>query len=300
MTPLSDDDGSRATATVVIPTHDSSATLARALTSIDDPTAKILIVDDRSTDMTALQTIVAADPRATLIVKPARTNAADSRAIGLTAAAGDLVLFLDSDDHYLPGHIARRRALHLAHSAGIIIGRFRLSDGDQEWDGPMTAYEGGDVETYLFARGGDARSSTISVNKHALGSTSFDPRLAKHQDWGFVLAAWHNGERIGFDPSPGVVIDVAGDHRMSRGSNVDASLTFARDHLRLDQNRRLFLLQRLRTSLRIGDLRSARQFRQALLQRGPSLRERCLSAAMILAAQLGLARPVHRLMTTRR
>jgi glycosyltransferase involved in cell wall biosynthesis len=287
-------------ATVVIPTYNSSSTLPRALASIDDRTAEILVVDDASDDTAALETIAAADGRVALVRKPARTNAAHSRAVGLARAAGDMVLFLDSDDHFLPGHVARRRELHTADRVSIIIGRFRLSDGAREWDGPMAAYDGGDIEDYLFARGGDARSSTISVHKPLRRGTNFDAQLTKHQDWAFALAACRNGERIGFDPTPGVMINIAGDARMSARSNIDASLAFARDQLRSDSNRRRFLLGRLRTSLRLGDAHAARQFRTALLRLAPSPGERWGSAAMILAAKLGLAAPLHRLVTARR
>jgi glycosyltransferase involved in cell wall biosynthesis len=214
-------------------------------------------------------------------------------------ATGDLVLFLDSDDFYLPGHLARRRALHAAEGASVIIGRFRLSDGARTWDGPMADYRGGNFEDYLFA-GGDARSSTISVFRPALRGTTFDAGLAKHQDWGFALAAWRNGERIGFDPTPSVTIGVAGSGRMSARSNVEASLAFARDYLRREDNRRRFLIGRLRTGIRLGDLRAAREFRAALLRLGPSRRERWGSAAMMAAARLGLAAPLHRLLTARR
>lgn len=287
---------------VIIPTWNSSATLPRALASIDDPACRteIIIVDDNSDDSASLRAIADADQRITLIVKAQRTNAAHSRAIGLTRAAGDLVLFLDSDDHFLPGHLARRRALHAITGASVVLGRFRLNDGTGEWDGPMAPYGGGDIEEYLFAGGGDARSSTLSVDRAALRGTTFDAGLAKHQDWGFALAAWRNNEQIAFDPAAGAVISVAGGSRMSARSNVEASLAFANDHLSNNRSRSRFLIGRLRTSLRLGDIRAASRFRRALVSLDPSPRERWSTAAMILAARLGLARPLHRLLTRRR
>jgi glycosyltransferase involved in cell wall biosynthesis len=215
-------------------------------------------------------------------------------------ARGDLVLFLDSDDRYRPGHLARRRALHAAQGSGIVIGRFRLDDGIRQWDGPMADYAGGEIEDYIFAGGGDARSSTISLFRPIWRGTSFDPTLAKHQDWGFALAAGRNGEAIGFDPEPGVVISVAGSSRMSARSDPEASLAFAHQRLRGIGNRRRFLLGRLRTSLRLGDLPAARRFRAALLALDPAPRERWGSAAMLLAAQMGIAAPLHRLIAGRR
>jgi glycosyltransferase involved in cell wall biosynthesis len=292
----------RLTTTVVIPTYNSSATLPRALASIEGARGEveILVVDDASDDAGVLQSIAAADPRVAIVAKPHRTNAADSRAIGLARAVGDIVLFLDSDDYYLPGHLTRRCVLHAAGQAGVVIGRFRLTDGSREWDGPMAVYDGGGIEDYLFARGGDARSSTISVDRRALRGTTFDVRQVKHQDWGFALAACRNGERIIFDPHPGVMISIAGRGRMSARSNVEASLAFARDQIRHEDNRRRFLLRRLRTSLRIRDLDAAVRFRSALLQCAPTFRDRCGSGAMLLLGRAGLAAPLYRLLTARR
>lgn len=281
--------------TIVIPTWNSTATLPRALASIEGSAVsiEIIIVDDHSDDVAALRAIADADSRAKLIVKPARTNAAESRALGLAEAKGDIVMFLDADDWFLPGHAEHRRSLHATARASVIIGRFGLDDGVREWVGPMAAYDGGDVEDYLFSLGGDARSSTISVNKSLLQGTTFDRTLVKHQDWGFVLAAWRDGERIGFDPVPGVVISLAGDARMSSRSNVEASLAFVRGHVLRKANKRRFLIGRVRTSLRIGDLHAAWSFRDALLSFEPSLRERWSVAAMMLAARLGVATPAY-------
>lgn len=288
--------------TVVIPTWNSTSTLPRALASIADEGSRveIILVDDRSDDRDAVRAIAGADSRITLIEKPERTNAAHSRAIGLERARGDVVLFLDSDDHFRPRHLSRRRQIHRETRRAIVIGRFRLNDGTHEWDGPMNAYEGGSIEDYLFSGGGEARSSTISVDKTRLRGTTFDGSLTKHQDWGFILDADRNGERIGFDPVAGVVIDLANGSRMSGRSDVATSLSFASDRILSSANRRRFLVNRLRTSLRLGDTASAIQFRKALLALEPSSRERLSSAAMIAAAQLGLAAPLHRLLASRR
>jgi glycosyltransferase involved in cell wall biosynthesis len=283
---------------VVVPTWNSGTTLPRALASVMDTSAsiEIIVVDDRSDDIALLRMLAASDPRITLIEKAERSNAAHSRAIGLARARGDLVAFLDADDHFRPGHLARRRHLHERQRAGVVVGRFCLNDGTSEWVGPMADYDGGDYETYLFSGGGDARSSTISVHKKYLVGTTFDARLAKHQDWSFLLAADRNGEHIGFDSDAGVVIDISGASRMSARSNVEASLAFARDHVRSEANRRNFLRGRLRTSLRLGDIAAATRFRSALLTLRPSLGERLSSRAMLTAGQLGLAAPLHRLL----
>ncbi|WP_156840060.1 glycosyltransferase family 2 protein [Novosphingobium aquimarinum] len=287
-------------ATIVIPCFNASATLPRALASIDEPEVEILVIDDASQDGKAIADLVAKDPRARLIAKDRRVNAAHSRALGIQQASCDTILFLDADDAYRPGHVARRCAMHRGNPAGVAIGRFRLNDGQREWDMPLSAYSGGSLETYIFAGGGDARSSTLSVSRRALGGTTFDPALRKHQDWGFALAAWREGRGVMFDPEYGVVIHIGAATRMSASAQVEASLAFARDHIGDVANRRRFLMARLRTSLRHGDRHAAREFRRALLALAPRPSERWGSAAMMVAAQVGIAAPLHRLMAAHR
>lgn len=287
-------------ATIVIPCFNASETLPRALASIDEREVEILVIDDASPDVDAVRNLVELDSRAHLIAKPKRANAAHSRALGIRQAACDTILFLDADDAYLPGHVARRCAMHAREPAALAIGRFRLNDGTREWDMPLSTYAGGSLEDYIFAGGGDARSSTLSVSRSALSGTTFDPGLRKHQDWGFALAAWRKGRGVMFDPEYGVVIHIGGTTRMSASAKVEASLAFAFDHIGDDANQRRFLMARLRTSLRQGDIRAARQFRRAMLALAPRPAERVSSAAMLMAGRLGLARPLHRIMAATR
>lgn len=286
-------------ATVVIPTFNAAATLSRALASVEEE-VEILVVDDCSSDAEQLRSIVATDPRATLISKDRRGNAAGSRALGLAQASAETVLFLDADDHMSPGYLAHRLDLHRREGSGVIIGRFRLDDGRREWTGPMADYAGGDMARYILASGGDARSSTISVRRDRLNGATFDASLRKHQDWAFVIAAQRAGATIGFDPLAGVVIDVSGGGRMSGRSDVSASLFFMRAYISEDTLQRRFLMGRLRTSVRIGDLAAARTFRRELDKLGPSLKERAASLAVIAAAHLGVARMGWRLLTAAR
>jgi glycosyltransferase involved in cell wall biosynthesis len=287
-------------ATIVIPCFNASATLPRALASIDEPDVEVLVIDDASADIAAIRELVAQDPRARLIAKPKRANAAHSRALGIKQAACDTILFLDADDAYRPGHVSRRCAMHSRESAALAIGRFRLNDGTREWDMALSAYESGSLEDYIFAGGGDARSSTLSVSREALGGTTFDAGLRKHQDWGFALAAWRRGGGVMFDPEYGVVIHIGGSSRMSASAQVEASLAFALDHIGDPANQRRFLMARLRTSLRQGDVPAARLFRRAMLTLAPRPAERMGSAAMMMAGRLGIARPLHRLMAATR
>ncbi|XBH22172.1 glycosyltransferase family 2 protein [Jonesiaceae bacterium BS-20] len=92
---------------VVIPHFNSSATLARALASVERQTyqaSEILVVDDRSTpqEVAAALEIIARIPHARLIRQPVNAGPASARNAGWNEAAGDWVAFLDSDDAWHP------------------------------------------------------------------------------------------------------------------------------------------------------------------------------------------------------
>ncbi len=285
-------------ATIVIPTYNASSTVGRSLASIvSDNPLEIIVVDDCSADLDTLRAIATRDPRVRLVEKPQRGNAAESRAQGLALAAAETVLFLDADDAYDPGHVDRRVALHRQHGAGLILGRFRLRHGDVEREHPIPGYAGGDVARYIFLAGGDARSSALSVHKPALRGATFDSGLSKHQDWGFAIAAQRAGAAIGFDDVAGVVLHIAGPGRMSGRSDVTASVDFMTCYLQDPEIRRAFLIGRLRTSIRIGDLGSAVAFRALLLDEDPTARQRLASLAFVAAARLGIARSAWRLLS---
>ena len=74
---------------------------------IDD--LEIVVVDDGSTDNTSeiVQDLAADDPRIRLTHQPNR-GAAAARNIGIEAATGEFITFLDGDDLYDPGKLSRQ------------------------------------------------------------------------------------------------------------------------------------------------------------------------------------------------
>jgi glycosyltransferase involved in cell wall biosynthesis len=94
---------------VVIPTRERPALLARALSSVYDQTwraREVLVVDDGSAHPPT--DVVARFPGARLLVLPERRGAASARNAGVRAALGDLVAFLDDDDVWLPTKLERQ------------------------------------------------------------------------------------------------------------------------------------------------------------------------------------------------
>jgi len=93
---------------VVIPTHNRFRMLRRAVASVLAQTYEpfeLIVVDDASTDETPRVSETFGDPRLRYLRREASGSAAGARNTGIEAARGELIVFLDDDDEYLPGFI---------------------------------------------------------------------------------------------------------------------------------------------------------------------------------------------------
>lgn len=107
---------------VIICTFNRAQLLPRALDSLLAQTERsweAIVVDDGSQDDTyqVVRPYVDANPNFRYILH-ANRGLSPARNIGIAAAAGDYVTFLDSDDWYLPDHLASRRRV-LAEHPGV-------------------------------------------------------------------------------------------------------------------------------------------------------------------------------------
>jgi len=101
---------------IVMPTYNRADTIQRAIASIRAQSWsdwELIIVDDGSTDDTASR-LAGLDPRIRLLWQENQGVTA-ARNTGLAAAKGELVAFLDSDDEWLPHHLALAAAFFAAH-----------------------------------------------------------------------------------------------------------------------------------------------------------------------------------------
>jgi glycosyltransferase involved in cell wall biosynthesis len=118
---------------VVIPAWNAAATLGRAVESVliqelyggtggtvrngaarpaaggpDAPMLEIIIVDDGSTDSTArvAESLADRNPDLIRIIHQKNSGPAAARNVGIRAARGEYVAFLDADDQWLPGKLS--------------------------------------------------------------------------------------------------------------------------------------------------------------------------------------------------
>lgn len=114
------------TVSVVMPAFNAAATVRGAVQSVLEQTYRcleLLVVDDASTDSTLaiLNEAARSDPRIKVISMPSNSGAAAARNVGLRAAHGELIAFLDADDLWQPNKLELQVPL-FADSATLIVG----------------------------------------------------------------------------------------------------------------------------------------------------------------------------------
>jgi len=94
---------------VIIPTYNRVGLLGRAVDSVlvqQYPAFELLVVDDGSTDSTP--ELLAGYGAAIRVISQPNRGASAARNTGISEARHDLLAFLDSDDQFAPGKLARQ------------------------------------------------------------------------------------------------------------------------------------------------------------------------------------------------
>jgi glycosyltransferase involved in cell wall biosynthesis len=110
-----DNSGDAPEVTVVIPAYNAAATVVRAIDSVaaqEGVTVEILVIDDGSTDDTAAAVhsrIIDLD-NARLLRMQKNGGVSAARNVGIHAARGTYLAFLDADDVWHPGKLAKQLA----------------------------------------------------------------------------------------------------------------------------------------------------------------------------------------------
>lgn len=186
---------------VVIPTYNRAVVLGRAIRSVLTQTfsdLECVIVDDGSTDHTIAIVEAFSDPRLRLLRLHVNRGANHARNVGIRAARGELIAFLDSDDEWLPQKLERQvaRMQGTAYSGvTVVYCRYYEHDGATDRMTPHgTIYEG-EVFEHLLTGWHPPSTSLFLVTRaslHAIGG--FDECLPSAQDYDLCLrlAEAHN------------------------------------------------------------------------------------------------------------
>ena len=184
--------------TVVIPTYNRAQLVTRAINSVlaqSMPDFELIVVDDGSSDETADVLAALKDPRLRVIHQENRGVSA-ARNVGIDAAVGEMIVWLDSDDEAEPGWLefferSRKAAAGLASCAALMI---RTHDGVQV---VRTPESGGPVFGHLTAR---FLAGAMAVERKLLrevGGFKEGLKFGEHTELGVRLGA--RARRVPFE-----------------------------------------------------------------------------------------------------
>jgi glycosyltransferase involved in cell wall biosynthesis len=210
---------------VVIPAYQAGSHVAQALDSVLGQTFsqyEIILVNDGSPDTEALEIILQPYRSHIRYFQQENQGPSSARNAGILAAQGKYVAFLDSDDYWLPHHLAsqvellkRDPGVGLAYANclltrnGVTIGTsFQLSPQAQQ----------ATFETLLREQSRIGTSSVVASREAILDAGLFDESLRRCEDFDLWLRIAHHGSRITYDGNVHVC------HRRKNGLASDAEL----------------------------------------------------------------------------
>lgn len=185
---------------IVIPVYDRAAALRAAIESVlvqSFQDFEIIVVDDGSHDDPRTVAEGFADPRLCFI-RQANAGGGAARNRGIDQARGQFVAFLDSDDAFLPHHLADMHRLlkgtkGLAGYARIWVDR---GDGPLFLKPARAIRPGEDMACYLLCDRGFTQTSTMAVPLAAARHVRFSEHLRAAEDTDFAIRLHLSGCRF--------------------------------------------------------------------------------------------------------
>jgi len=123
---------------VLVPCWNAETSIEGALASVLEERAvrlECVVVDDGSTDGTiaAVERVAAGDDRVVIVRSSTNEGVSKARNRALDVARGEWLTFLDADDRFFAGGIARLLGQARATDADAVIGQQIWSDGRRTW-----------------------------------------------------------------------------------------------------------------------------------------------------------------------
>lgn len=183
--------GGRGTISVVIPALNAARYLPEAIASVQAQTravAEVIVIDDCSTDDSVE---VARSFGATCLSTATNSGPSAARNLGLRAAQGDLIAFLDADDYWDPTHCETTAGLLDAHPETTVafglartLGSTAISPAAQA---PVPQGVPGDVFWPLLERNFITQSGVVARREALLAVGGYDESMRHSEDYDLWL-----------------------------------------------------------------------------------------------------------------
>jgi glycosyltransferase involved in cell wall biosynthesis len=175
---------------VIVPAYKASGTIGRALDSAlgqTHPADEIVVVDDGSPDDLAAA-VARFGSRVRLMRKP-NGGAASARNFGIEHSRGEVIAFLDADDHWEPHKLEKQLAIFKQHAeVGLLASSFWFEFPGKEERKDFTVPERFQDRPLrlqgreAFAAAMCSFTSTVLLRRAVLGDQRFDTTLATAED----------------------------------------------------------------------------------------------------------------------
>jgi glycosyltransferase involved in cell wall biosynthesis len=207
---------------VIIPVYNRANVLRAAIESVRAQSCQdfeIVVVDDGSDDDPRSVAEAFQDPRIRFMSQP-NGGGGKARNSAINQARGRFIAPLDSDDVFLPHHLAAMRAL-LENTANIVgYARVRVDRGGGRvfLKPPRALAPGEHMATYLLCDRGFVPTITVVAPRDAAARIRYDENLRPAEDSDFALRLFLAGYRFQMLEEPGAVWrDSADPKRVSAG-----------------------------------------------------------------------------------
>jgi len=202
---------------VIIPVYNRADALRRAIESVraqSCPDFEIVVVDDGSKDDPRSVAEAFDDPRIRFFSQ-ANGGGGKARNTAIDHARGRFIAPLDSDDIFLPHHLASMKAL-LEGTTGVVgYARMQVDRGGGRvfLKPPRALRPGEDMAVYLLCDRGFVPTITVVAPREAAARIRYDENLWPAQDTDFAIRLFLDGYRFhmleeagavwqdGFDPT---------------------------------------------------------------------------------------------------
>jgi glycosyltransferase involved in cell wall biosynthesis len=191
---------------VVIPVYNRAHLLGDTIRSVlaqSEQDFEIIVVDDGSQDDPHAVVQSFADPRL-VFLRQKNGGGGRARNTGIDAAKGAFIAFLDSDDQFLPHHLAAMRTLLEGTSNTAAYARFIVDRGAGRtiFKPHRAVREGEDMAMYLLCDRGFIATSVIVVPAALARSVRFNENLPAAEDTDFLIRAALAGTRFVMAETP--------------------------------------------------------------------------------------------------
>lgn len=198
---------------IVIPTRDRPELVRRAIGSALEQTftaSEVIVVIDGPDDVTMQVLSAIKDPRLRIKALPSSLGGAAARNVGVVAAKGRWIAFLDDDDEWLPTKLDTqlRTAQHSVFPDPVVSCRLlKRSEAYESLLPRRFPIPGESMSEYLFRRtrlfGGEGlvQTSTILTTKALMKQVPFRAGTKRHQDLEWLLQiGMRKGTMVEFVP----------------------------------------------------------------------------------------------------